>query len=801
VLQSQTNSSPTGRPRLIAFAVAVWIAAAWLYTWSPAAFPAHWLVPHATSLYHELTDGFLAGHLHVTRTPDPRLVALPDPYDPAANAPYRVNDLSYHDGRYYFYPSAVPVLLLFAPVKILTGSHLTETGACAVFTIAGLATALAFLLVLHRRFFPAAPSSLVAGAMVALALCQGYHVAIRSESYNLVPITCAHFWLMLALLTLLQALRDTGGVRWLAAASLAYALAIASRPNYLLGAATLLVPVVIWWRADGWRPSRALLGRLLAVGLPMLTVATILLAYNLARFGRLAEFGMSLQLGAWDQRTMGGLSLANVPDNAWHYLLGPGDYHATFPYVTAPFWTAPGVIWHAPVVLLALLLPALWPKLSTAARAALLLPLIVAILNLGFLLLFPSGDPVAVRTSANARYLFDFLPAWVLLAAGTTVAAAARPLQRRLLSATAGGLLAVSILAALSLDFSRLPPESYRPLARLLNQPAWFWEQARGITYGPLELVVELPADRTGAYEPLLAAGTPQAGDLLTIFYETPQTIRVGLVGTGAIGPRSDSIAVDYAVPHRFEFHLGPLYPDIGHPLLAAFDPPQVARLKRHLLVRLDGRTVLDTPVFFHNTRSDLLRIGETAFLLDYTASRFTGKILSQRRLPLPPPVPSETAAYGPLRLELRFPINPDGRTEPLVSTGVPQAGDLLAVTYRGREAVRFTFDHWGHGATTTDWLPVDFDRPHTLEISFGGLMPAKGHALLAGIPAHEKRLLRDRLLVRLNGEIVLDGLKPAYASSPYDVFVGRNLIGSTLAGPIFTGEILRAERLPLSPP
>lgn len=803
VSPSQSNTSPAAWRRLAALAVAVWLAAAWFYTWSPASFPARWLTPDATSHYHDLTDGFLAGNLHVAREPDPRLVALPDPYDPIANAPYRVNDLSYHAGRYYFYPSALPVIVLFGPVRALTGHHLTETAACTVFAAAGLALALACLLTLHRRCFPGAPVVFAAGGMAALAFCQGYHVVLRSESYNLVAITCAHFWLMLALFALLQALQETSRTRWLALASLAYALAIASRPNYLLGAAALLVPVIAGWRANGWRPSRDLARQLLALGLPLALVATTLLAYNYARFGRLAEFGMSLQLGAWDQRTMGGLSLANAPENAWYYLLSPGRYQATFPYVSAPFWTALGVLWHAPVVLLALLLPLCWRSLAGPARMALAAPLIVAGANLAFLLLFPSGDPAAVRTSANARYLFDFLPAWVLLASGTTLAVAALTPRRCLLASAAGGLLAISILAALSLDFSRLPPESYRPLARLLSQPAWWWEQARGSTYGPLELEVRLPTDRTGVYEPLLATGTAQAGDLVTIFYESPQTIRLGLVGTSAVGPTSDSIAVDYAAPHRIEFQLGPLYPGISHPLLAGYDPAQVAQLKRRLLLRLDGRTVLETPAFFHTGPTGLLRVGATDFLRDYSADRFTGEILSRRRLPLPPAAPGGGAveAYGPLRLCLRFPANQDGRTEPLISSGVPQAGDLLAVTYRGRESVRFTFDHWGHTAAVSDWLVVDFDQPHTLEVSFGGLFPPDGHALLAGRPAHGRRLLRERLVVRLNDRVVLDELKPAYASSPFDVWVGRNVIGSTTAGPAFTGEIVRSERLPLPAP
>lgn len=787
------------------------VGLAWFYAWSPASFPKQWFSRAPVGYYHELAESFLDGQLHLTRTPDVRLVALPDPYDPAANAAYRINDLSYYRDRYYLYHSAVPALVLFAPIKLLTGHHLGEAGATLVFTLGGVVAALALLHGVHHTCFPCASPLVLAACAVALSLAQGYQVVLRADTLNQVPIAAAYGFLMWALFCLWQALQSAWPAwRWLALASLAYGLAVASRPNQLFGAVVLLVPVFLAVRREGFRSPARLLGPFLAAVVPFVLIIAALLSYNAARFDAPLEFGMRYMLGGWDQRTLPSLGFGNLGTNAFFYLVAPGAYHAEFPFVTAPSWLAIGVLWHAPFVWLLLFLPLAFRRSAPAAHAparGLVLALLgVCGTSLFTLLLLPSGNPALIAASANTRYVLDFQPGLILLAAWGAVAAseyfASRPGPRRFVSGLTVLLALLSATAGLSLDFQRYPPEAYRPLARILNRPAWWWAQVRGAEYGPVELEVRLPADRTGAYEPLLAAGQPQAGDLLYVFYESPRSLRVGLVGTGATGPLSDSLAVDYAQPHRFEIHLGPLYPDVNHPVLAGCTPAQIAHLKRRLLVRLDGNTVLDTPVHFHANRPGMIRIGETSFLLDYSAPRFTGRILETKRLPVPVDATVEQREqYGSLRLEVKFPTAQDGRTEPLVSSGIPQAGDLLAVTYRGREAVRFTFDHWGHGATATDWLPVDFDRSHALEISFGGLMPPDGHALLAGIPAHEKRLLRDRLQVRLNGETVLDGLKPAYASSPYDVFVGRNLIGSTSAGPVFTGEILRTERLPLPAP
>jgi hypothetical protein len=57
-----------------------------------------------TDNYNLLSDGFLSGHLHLNVTPDPRLLALPNPYDPAGNGFAKAQDLSLYDGKFYRSP-------------------------------------------------------------------------------------------------------------------------------------------------------------------------------------------------------------------------------------------------------------------------------------------------------------------------------------------------------------------------------------------------------------------------------------------------------------------------------------------------------------------------------------------------------------------------------------------------------------------------------------------------------------------------------------------------------------------------
>jgi hypothetical protein len=780
-------------------------ALVWFCVWTPAHFSSPWLFPTPHGYYPELTEGFLSGHLYLPRTPDPRLAALPDPYDPAANADFRINDLSYFHGRYYLYHGVAPVLTLFLPFRLLTGHHLSEAAAAALFTLGGMLLTMRLLVLVRRALFPRCPATLFLACVVAAVLGQGYQAVLRGGTVNLVPIAAAYCFLSLTLWALWHAVASaTAGRRWLALASLACGLAIASRPNYLFCAPLLLLPAV----ADGWRAGQRLdrgaWQALLPAFAPLAAVLLGLLAYNHARFGQPLEFGARYMLGNWDQRQLAPVGPGDFLVNFHRYFLSAADYHATFPYVTAPSWQAVGLLWHAPFLWLLVLLPVAWRRveqppfrlLLTAAAAA-------GVANLLVLLFLPSGNPAAEPSSANARYVLDFQPALVL---GTSLVVLAlgeawrgQPRLIRGLTLFALPLALASALVAVCLDFHRYPPESYRPLAQVLNRPVWWWQNLRGHAYGPVELQIQLPAGRTGAYEPLLASGSARSGEMLTLFYEAPGLIRLGLINTRAVGPQSEPITLDANVPHRLEIHLGSLYPPDGHPAWTGFSDDQVALLRRRVSVRLDGHTVFEAPAFSPPNESNRVLIGHTDFLRAYAQERFTGNILASRRGPLSPAdAPSAPApAYGSVRLRLLFPPDRAGITEPLVATGIPGAGDLLHVTYREDGAIRLGLDHWGRPGAASDWIVVPPSAEHILEFSSGALYPAANHSLLASLPPDERQRLKERVRIHLDGRIVLDAALTAYDSSPHDVAIGCNPLGASSAVYAFSGRILSRERLP----
>jgi len=153
-------------------------------------------------------------------------------------------------------------------------------------------------------------------------------------------------------------------------------------------------------------------------------------------------------------------------------------------------------------------------------------------------------------------------------------------------------------------------------------------------------------------------------------------------------------------------------------------------------------------------------------------------------------------APYGLLRLKLRFPTDRWPQSEPLLVTGSNEAGDIIYVIYHDEHHIRIGFDHWYQGGPLTQPIPIDFANEHELEISIGSLFPPSDDVVFVGRSAEEIAALKKRVMVRLNGETVLEAEGACYESTPDQVTIGRNNIRATSCGQEFHGVILSVERI-----
>jgi hypothetical protein len=234
-----------------------------------------------------------------------------------------------------------------------------------------------------------------------------------------VSISCGYALTMLALAAIWKALHEPGRRhRWLAAASLAYGLAVGARPSLLFGAVILLVPV-----AQAWRERRTVLAALMAATVPIALIGLGLMFYNVLRFDSPFEFGWRYQLAGTRQDTAQRFHLRYLWYNFRLYFLEPARWSGRFPFVhdiTVPPLPAChdegvehafGVLTNIPLVWLALAVPLAWRGRSAEARSVLcgFLAAVAALFGSAALTL-------GLLVCAVGRYEMEFLPALVLLA-------------------------------------------------------------------------------------------------------------------------------------------------------------------------------------------------------------------------------------------------------------------------------------------------------------------------------------------------------------------------------------------------
>jgi hypothetical protein len=147
-------------------------------------------------------------------------------------------------------------------------------------------------------------------------------------------------------------------------------------------------------------------------------------------------------------------------------------------------------------------------------------------------------------------------------------------------------------------------------------------------------------------------------------------------------------------------------------------------------------------------------------------------------------------AGYGYIELQLRFPSGKWKVAEPIVSTGVQGAGDILYVIYSDPGHVRIGFDHWSGGGPLTAPISIDYAREHRLDVSMGSLLPAADAGTYAGKAPETVQALKQQLRVRLDGKIVMEASSDFYESTPQQIAVGKNAINASTCNLQFTGQI-----------
>lgn len=769
------------------------LGSGWIY-WGSIPADSRTLSEQPSDYYGLLTEAFRLGQLHLPITPDPKLLELENPYagPQGANRPH---DMSFYNGKLYLYYGATPVLLIYLPWRLLTGTHLNEMVGMVAMLWVGLAAAAAWLTALKRRYCPNVSPLWLLAMISAMAFGVPLLFIAQNPTFYAVPIAGGFCCLMLALVSLNRALADESLSRqafWLGVTSLAWGLAVGARPIYVLGLP--LLGVCAWWlwwqagHAHRWRWSGV---RLLAAAVaPAALIGLVLMTYNYLRFDDPMDFGIRFSLASADIREARLVGPEFIGKNVALYLFSEATVMRYFPFLAngeAPF----GVMRYVPWLWLAILLPATWFMVRERDRCWVLGTAVTggaAVANFLLLSLF-FGE--------MDRYLLDFVPPLYLAACAVGLACVSRIYKFRPTWLRRSALLGLAVLLGIGwfngtmLGLSRHEDrEGVLRVANMLNQPTAMWESWGEEQHGPLRLQVRFPIGRETGVEPLLTSGGINGnGDIVTVTYLPDQRLQLGYFHLGVGGPQSDPVSYTPGAVHEIEVTMGGLYPPPEHPRFRDWNPAEVGRLRRQLRITFDGEILLDGSAASYPSSPGMVRLGENHTIGNVTEPRFTGEILSASSLGIERiDAPFAVTESGPVQLKVILPDLIDGPGLPLVSTGVTGAGDLVSLRITGPGRAVLTHDNWGSPAAISEEFTFLPGATQTITVEMGSLYPPEAKL------AHPS--LRDRLRLGFNGRTVFDFARPFYPSSLEQVEIGYNAIAGDAVTAAFTGRILAVERV-----
>ena len=371
-----------------------------------------------------LYDMLANGRISVDVIPDEELLALENPYDPTqrlSSGAQTMFDYALYEGRYYVYFGLTPVLVFYAPFRLLTGAIPSYNTAGAFFALLTVLAAFLCFWEAVRRFIRR--PSLLLTCICAAAVSLGSHLLMLEASadrYHM-SVACGQAFFFLTLWAAMTACRQKPRVRrtcMFVLAALFSVLLVGARATAALTAAGWLLPLFIWVLLNKKSPVRRRAIDALSFLIPLILGAAAVMIYNSARFGSVFEFGQTWQLTLEDIH-YNHISLSDLGAAVWAYFFDGLHLTSTFPYINpgSGFINRSGNWLYAVANAGALTVPVTWGLLfvfalpEKARHGKLAVYLCTAVMTV-----FVALSSYCVAGVA-LRYVCDILPALCLIGA------------------------------------------------------------------------------------------------------------------------------------------------------------------------------------------------------------------------------------------------------------------------------------------------------------------------------------------------------------------------------------------------
>jgi hypothetical protein len=549
-------------------------------------------------------ESWMQGQLDLGKPAPAELLALPDPYDPEANRPFRfagergVHDLSLYHGKLYLYWGPAPVLVAFLPWRIVTGQALPCPMAAVLFAGVGWCATALLVVRAARRYCPNGSPAVLAIALLGLAGSNWAIVVLARASVWETPIFAAccfgaiTWWLLAECHWAGAAAKPA----WLAGASALWGLAIGSRPIWIIATLILLWP--LWPERTQWR-QRGFLRLAVAAVLPVTTCVLALLWHNYARFGSILEFGQHYQLADVRMAVKSVFSPSAVLFNLQNYFFATPGTGAYFPFlVPRPIGAAPpGYLGIDFTFGLPVVVPYLWCALLVfvcRAGREIITPVVATFVGLAGILSLFAG--------AAYRYELELATPLALLASlGVIACCPTGRLSRALYFGGALVLVVASTLSTMAVSSRMITTlwgeQTPHPwLGRVANHVATAvgWAPSAGTSGVEMDIVLPPWQNGLGA-ETLVASGRPPTVNAIMIDYPVENHIRFHYFHD-TLHTMSAPIRVAPSARHRVRIEWGALLPPPNHPFWGGRPASEIELRRSQLRITWD-EAVLTAPV------------------------------------------------------------------------------------------------------------------------------------------------------------------------------------------------------------
>ena len=750
-----------------------------------------------TDYYNQLIDGWQSGHLSLKVAVPEALLKLKDPYDPTLRPPgLALHDASFYRGKYYLYFGVTPVGIML-PFRLITGMDMPLSLAVWCFVYTGYLLSVVLLLKLRKTYFKNSSLFITSLSLVSLGLVSLGPVLLRRPQFWELTIAAGYACMMFSFLFYFKYLLDYKKVTALSLASLGLSLAIASRPTYLVALPVLFIPLF----DKSFYHVNTLRKYVIYLGVPLVTVGLLVAYHNYLRFDNPFEFGQRYQLSSDYESKITHFSFSYVGFNAWRYFLSGADFSHYFPFITpAHFLTKPkgmggddqvyGILVQMPFLLF--FIYGLYDSIRRPFTE------LHRLIYTAFVVFCFQGLLICTFFGSISRYAAEITPALVLVSCiGLFL------FEKRLIKsvkffqnlALRSFILLVSLVSwlfvclySLSLNnyLAEKNPAGYETVSRLFNVipgTVDLFLKEKPYSYS---LTLTLKPYTTVKKETIVEIKTKHEIERVFISYLDKNHIQLGFKKEGGPDILSKPILLSAETPHTLNLILGRFLYPATHPFYHALSPRAASLISKLVMLSWDNTPELKAYRRFEIAPLSDVKVlankktQETKDLASCEIIQVEKNYVTRDYLKSLVNEDEKLTPVSRFSLEVTFDQLKQGITEPLMSFGEPNQGDILGVRLNEDATVCFVYRHKGDRLEYSPSIRVDRSIPHSVEFELPWLKPYPGRHLEN----------RADLQLTLDHTWTWKENTVGFAVEPESITLGENTIDTDTSIPRFSGTI-----------